>query len=506
MKLTCEACKLTLNARDEDRGKTFACPICRGPLREADAPAAAVEEKKPKPATLEWSGGSLDDLLYMVNSQALAAVIEVCASDRSKRGEVHVIAGGVDEAYVGESRGDDALEALRREVEAIYRVELRLPNDTGSMASSNPDRGDLKSRSLAKLMRYCEDYVLTCDLEAWRGNETCRVEYRRGNISRTLINGIDAPEQLAEVMSWTSGNYRFVLPRLALPKELDQAARAQAKAAAETRISEQRQARKTIYGMPAAAMMPGLAAAAAAQELPLNKTIMGVPGADIPAVKTVVGTPGMAAAPIDSAKTIMGMPGGTDMPAMKTMIGVPPAQGVPIDPAKTIMGMPASGAPAVDPGKTIIGVPPATDVARPTGASGSLESVTAKTIFSNVSAPSTPSAPAAPARTESRSEARTQPAKPKGVAAAAQAAGQSSPPPEETDKVARERTQKPRKAKNGDSQPSAQNERGAKGGVTQSKKRPAPPPVSRWQSTGIILGVAMLFLAVCYVVFYVFAK
>jgi len=341
MKLTCDACKLTLNARDEDRGKSFTCPICRGPLREADGAPKPAEEPKRSPApALEWSGGSLDDLVYMVNSQALAAVLEVYAPE--KKGEVHVIAGGVDEAFHDGARGDDAMDALRGYEGARFRVELRLPSDAGSMLSPNADRGDLKSRPLAKLMRYCEEYVLTCDLEAWRGSETCRVEYRRGNIARTLINGIDAPEQLAEVMGWTSGNYRFVLPRLALPTGLDEASRAQARAAAETRISEQKAARKTIFGMPAAQLMGVMAAAGQAGA--------GGSGAQ-PTQPSQSQAPGAAAA---------GNPSASQPPSQKTLFmgsapSIAPPPGPSSPPAreqpmmKTIMGMPAAPMPQSQP-------------------------------------------------------------------------------------------------------------------------------------------------------------
>ena len=53
MKLFCSRCNLTLNARDEDRGKPFQCPICRSPLAEVGAQAHGDKtidvnvEKKP---------------------------------------------------------------------------------------------------------------------------------------------------------------------------------------------------------------------------------------------------------------------------------------------------------------------------------------------------------------------------------------------------------------------------------------------------------------------------
>ena len=455
MKLTCDACKLTLNARDEDRGKTFTCPICRGPLHEVGAAPAADKSaggdgaapapKKPASPTLEWAGGSLDDLLYMVNSQALAAVIDVNAPD--KKGEVHVIAGGIDEAYVGNQKGDDALVQLRKFDNARFKVELRLPNDSGSLQSSNPDRGDLKGKPLAKLMRYCEEYVLTCDLEAWRGTETCRVEYRRGNIARTLINGIDAPEQLGEVMAWTSGNYRFVLPRLALPKELDEASRMQAKAAAETRISEQKAARKTMFGMPAAQMFPG-----------------GIPGSQPPASQPQSAAPPPAQQPAPSAQKTMFM-GSTAQPApAPVQAAAPVAQQAP---AKTMMGMP------------VMQQQPQPAVA----ASGGPSSVVIDSAYAAASAP--PKAEAPPAeKPDLHVTAR-------GYQPAAQASPPAqkakSDPPATKQKVAE--PEKAEKEKRTDKAPKQQ--------ASARKASPAAEKTaSPWMNVGIAVGVAAVIVVV----------
>ena len=73
-------------------------------------------------------------------------------------------------------------------------------------------------------MRYCEDYVITCTIEVWRGNENARVEYKRGEIGNVTVGGIDAPERLAEVMQWASGNYRLHVPPLELPAVAPEAA------------------------------------------------------------------------------------------------------------------------------------------------------------------------------------------------------------------------------------------------------------------------------------------
>ena len=458
MKLTCDACKLTLNARDEDRGKTFTCPICRGPLHEvgaapaADKPAggdgaAAPAPKKPASPTLEWAGGSLDDLLYMVNSQALAAVIEVNAPD--KKGEVHVIAGGIDEAYVGNQKGDDALGQLRKFDSARFKVELRLPSESGSLQNPNPDRGDLKGKPLAKLMRYCEEYVLTCDLEAWRGTETCRVEYRRGNIARTLINGIDAPEQLGEVMGWTSGNFRFVLPRLALPKELDEASRMQAKAAAETRISEQKAARKTMFGMPAAQMFPG-----------------GIPGSQPPASQQAAAPP-PAQQPAPSGQKTMFM-GSTAQPAPAPVQAAAPAAQQAA--AKTMMGMPVMAQTQAAPSA---GAAPA----------GGPSSVVIDSAYAAASAPARAEAPPA-----EKPDLHT-------TARGYQPVAQASPPPQQkakSDPPVSKPTAEPAKAdkdKRTDKAPKQQ--------ASARKATPAPEKAaSPWMNVGIAVGVAAVIVVV----------
>ena len=98
---------------------------------------------------------------------------------------------------------------------------------SGRAAAAQPGRrqpgepgagdGNPRVRALAHLMRYCEDYVISCSIEVWRGSETARVEYKRGEISGVTVGGIDAPERLAEVMQWSSGNYRLIVPEFSCP-------------------------------------------------------------------------------------------------------------------------------------------------------------------------------------------------------------------------------------------------------------------------------------------------
>jgi len=115
--------------------------------------------------TTEWEGGSLGELVAVLQAAAQPVRIEVIApgTTDSNAGEVHLLAGGLSDAFAGSLRRDDAMAALQRLEGARFIVEARLPDpETGSLSSPGPQQGTLKNRPVAALMRYCEDYVLTC--------------------------------------------------------------------------------------------------------------------------------------------------------------------------------------------------------------------------------------------------------------------------------------------------------------------------------------------------------
>ena len=187
---------------------------------------------------------------------------------------MHLLAGGVSDAIYGGKSTDDALDKLRADKPTRFRVEQRLPNPTDGDLSVAGCRttGTLDGRALAHLMRYCEDYVITCAIEVWRGNENARVEYKRGEISGVTVGGIDAPERLAEVMQWSSGNYRLMVPASSCRPWRPSARRPASAAPApvpapapSAQAARQSSATKTIFGMPAAEITKARAAAEAAK-------------------------------------------------------------------------------------------------------------------------------------------------------------------------------------------------------------------------------------------------
>src|SRR4029079_15069614 len=125
------------------------------------------------------------------------------------------------------------------------------------------ESGTLESRALAHRMRYCEDYVITCSIDVWRGNENARVEYKRGEISGVTVGGIDAPERLAEVMQWSSGNYRLVVPPISLPAIAPKRTSAPMMPIVAPAPAPERAGVKTFFGMPQSEVAAARAAAEA---------------------------------------------------------------------------------------------------------------------------------------------------------------------------------------------------------------------------------------------------
>lgn len=162
----------------------------------------------------EWTGGPLSELISMLSGAALPSRIEVFgAGSTTPAGEVHLLAGGLNDAMAGALRGQDAVAALQKLNGARFVIETRLPDpESGSLSKPGPADGNLADRPLVELMRYCEDYVLTCTLEVWRGEEQARLSYRRGELVGTLVGGSDAPDKLPDVLAWKEGFYELALP------------------------------------------------------------------------------------------------------------------------------------------------------------------------------------------------------------------------------------------------------------------------------------------------------
>jgi hypothetical protein len=170
--------------------------------------------------TYKWDGGTLEELLALLAEAALSVRVEALHAERDeKMGEIHVVAGGVSETIAGDRRGDAAMTYLRQIPGLRFLAHPTLPDpEEGALGAPGPLEGSLAERPPPALMRYCENFVLTCALELRHGDDHVRVSYRRGEILRTLVNGSESGERLPEVMSWTDGTWRITLPQLTLPR------------------------------------------------------------------------------------------------------------------------------------------------------------------------------------------------------------------------------------------------------------------------------------------------
>lgn len=357
MQVVCATCQLSFDAPEGATG--LVCPICRGPLKPQAA--AGSEGDGAGKTAHEWSGGDLDDLIAILSAPAVSARVEVLgATGDAAVGEVHLLAGGVsDSIYQGQAT-DDALNRLRADKPTRFRVEQRLPNPLdGNLSEPGPETGTLDGRALAHLMRYCEDYVISCAIDVWRGNETARVEYKRGEISGVTVGGIDAPERLAEVMQWSSGNYRLVVPEFKLPATAPKRAKSSTATPApvpapapSAQAARNASSTKTIFGMPVAEVAKARAAAEAAK----TAAEAARPSAQPAAPRVTTPVPVVAPTPVAPRVSPSGVaPSATPAPmtasrdsATKTIFGVPaprPPEGFP----STVPVQRASqpGAPAV---------------------------------------------------------------------------------------------------------------------------------------------------------------
>lgn len=277
---------------------------------------------------VQWRGGSLDELVGMLSGPALAARIEVIVPEGAGRpervvGEVHLVAGGVAEAISGNLRGDDAMAQLKRLPVATFRVEPRVPQpDSGGIVPPGPEEGQLAERPLASLMRYCEEYAMTCLLEVWRGGEQATINYRRGEMVSTTVDGSDAPERLPEVMTWTDGQYRIVLPPLVLPappRPSKPVAPVQPTPSSETR---------TLFGYVAPVPVHPPEAPPRSVETLLRQTFPVIPHTEVEEGGHRPTRPGL---PVDIYDTAV--------PERVTDVGVPAMPGV--DPDKTPLPQPS---------------------------------------------------------------------------------------------------------------------------------------------------------------------
>ena len=201
--------------------------------------------------TYKWEGGTLEELLSLLAEAALTVRVEALHADRDEKlGEMHVVAGGVRRPSPATAGATPPWPTcVRSPACASWRTPVLPDPEDGSLGAPGPLEGIAGPAAAPALMRYCENFVLTCALELRHGEDHVRISYRRGEILRTLVNGSESGERLPEVMSWTEGTWRIACPSWRCP--------APAKAARPLRGSRRRQQHHLRLPGPAAGARPG---------------------------------------------------------------------------------------------------------------------------------------------------------------------------------------------------------------------------------------------------------
>jgi hypothetical protein len=135
---------------------------------------------------------------------------------READGELWFLAGIQEDARFGMSRGEDALQRILKVTEASFEAEQRLPSLTGGFKTRVPEKGSFADAQPVVLMRYCEEFALTCTLELIGKVHQVRITYRTGELL-TIDSGAGGNDALPALLESTEGTYQFELPPFELP-------------------------------------------------------------------------------------------------------------------------------------------------------------------------------------------------------------------------------------------------------------------------------------------------
>jgi hypothetical protein len=143
-------------------------------------------------------------------------------SAHEARGEFWFLAGILEEALFGVSRGEEAIERLLRATQLTFQAELRLPYVNGGFKKPMPASGSFAEFRPVVLMRHCESYALTCSLVLRSKDRTVRVTYRTGELL-SVDAGAAGNEALPALLDSEEGSYEFLLPTFELPEGVNAA-------------------------------------------------------------------------------------------------------------------------------------------------------------------------------------------------------------------------------------------------------------------------------------------
>jgi hypothetical protein len=156
---------------------------------------------------------SIDGLVAHCTSARFTGILRMRA--REGIGEVWFLSGVADEVSFGTSTGDEAMDRMRKATDATYELVARLPHPGGGFKRRFPMKGSIATATPVTLMRYCEQYVLTCTLAVESKNVLVEAKYVLGDLVGVETTADD--DGITAMLEATVGTYEFTLPRVELP-------------------------------------------------------------------------------------------------------------------------------------------------------------------------------------------------------------------------------------------------------------------------------------------------
>jgi hypothetical protein len=139
---------------------------------------------------------------------------------RQAAGELWFLSGMLERVRFGVSAGNEAMTRLLAASDPRIDVVACLPNPAGGFEKGHPIEGELGTTLPVDLLRFCEMHALTCTLHLRAGDSGGEAVYRLGELLSIRCDpGSD--HAVAQMLEWSEGRYRFILPSIDLPTSVE---------------------------------------------------------------------------------------------------------------------------------------------------------------------------------------------------------------------------------------------------------------------------------------------
>jgi hypothetical protein len=156
---------------------------------------------------------SIDGLVAHCESGRFTGILRMRA--REGIGELWFLSGVADEVHFGVSTRDEAMDRMRSATDATYELVARLPHPAGGFKKRFPSKGSIVTATPVTLMRYCEQYALTCTLAVESGDVLVEARYELGDLVSVETTADD--DGITAMLEAQEGTYEFTLPPVELP-------------------------------------------------------------------------------------------------------------------------------------------------------------------------------------------------------------------------------------------------------------------------------------------------